>query len=1064
MAFISSLDPFESLPTRPPTPPRESTPSDAIDETLDDINEFLESSNEVAKLMSSASKRSPVSTPEQTPPSSAPATAKTSSRDRERKRVDFAPFTAYSYHNTPDYHKSRESFKENASTPGLKNLPPSRERSFVKSRSILKPSRPSSEQSLAPAHNHRNLGEMLESMLKSLAKDGAEQRVDAYVSMLATFKAYKSLPDTDMKALKEKLRLLLHFIRRDIAAVDPHTGKLDAHLMTRSMRFLMCLFVLPDLKPDAFDTEESASILEHSISILQTPEISKSMANHHLELLAQQKFGTRVMTVERIHRILDMLNTIETRIDGNNIVGRRVAIYQRLVEQAPGVMAAKASDWLEHLFSNMLSSFRDVREPSTSVSVTCAVKLGGRKDMSKAMLELLTRKNEEKTFCDYLVERLSADMSDKELCSSAFHIWSVPILFLRALRPSSLDKPTTSSLLQLPHAALNKGTANIKATALLAWNKLVFSENPSLTTPPIFRNILRVPIRQQLKRQKDGDFSKSVGHVALSSYCTLLYYSLRPDASFEHLNLYWDEYVADVLTDICVNSKKHAEAGCRILTALLTSEEVWDENRANQIKKKNCHPWDFEVRELPRLDARWVRSRFSKILELFVVLLGNFPELCTNATSPSTSTNDPVMVIPELDALWTALLSAVVDAGSQEITPSMELKSAVAGITNLLSRIWSPYWLPGSSKGRVKTATFAKLLNESMDKLGPAIFTEKILAKNSKNAFEAISTPSHRNRVGGPAQSPALHIIGLLSSTFVKGRNQEEGDSLASLITLISQQCLASRTSRNAKLSFLADLAEAIARSIDIGPDDEDDMQTMLNIDALFSGPLHLASVVMSESSSALAAQATQVGQDYKYILRVLSISLRATQNQFPAMEKLYVQCVATVKREASEGGVLLAMTEPHAEMFGEYLSTSSKRVAYMAYAETILRNDVRPKNRRVIEMGRKSLWGGITSPVTKHADLEYKHLYPMLNKTLGSIYEHLSEYSDDGFTTAVNCIVAVNNYLLRVSTLQGVIIRQIQEGIAVLVRDQSRNIFSGKEHKVLAEKVSSFPQITSAH
>jgi hypothetical protein len=76
MAFVS-LD----IPTRPPTPPRETTTTscrtsypDAVDQTLDDIDQFLDSSNEVEKLLSSSSKLSSIEEPRQTPPYSTPKT------------------------------------------------------------------------------------------------------------------------------------------------------------------------------------------------------------------------------------------------------------------------------------------------------------------------------------------------------------------------------------------------------------------------------------------------------------------------------------------------------------------------------------------------------------------------------------------------------------------------------------------------------------------------------------------------------------------------------------------------------------------------------------------------------------------------------------------------------------------------------------------------------------------------------------------------------------------------------------------------------------------------------
>src|ERR1700761_8971202 len=153
MAFASSK--FQTLPARPPTPPREPQPSPPdVEETLNDTLEYLGSSD-VDKLLSSVSKPSATSTPQHTPPSSAGALQPVST---SKKRVDFAPFTSWDYHKTP------ECSKENDSAIALKQLPPSRERSSIKSKSILKPSKEiiSERSSSHSAHNFKSLAEMVE--------------------------------------------------------------------------------------------------------------------------------------------------------------------------------------------------------------------------------------------------------------------------------------------------------------------------------------------------------------------------------------------------------------------------------------------------------------------------------------------------------------------------------------------------------------------------------------------------------------------------------------------------------------------------------------------------------------------------------------------------------------------------------------------------------------------------------------------------------------------------------------------------------------------------------------
>jgi hypothetical protein len=905
---------------------------------------------------------------------------------------------------------------------------------------------------------------MLEWALKSLAKDEMEQRLDAYCSLLTTLQAYDGLPDS--KNLKEKFRLLLHFIRRDMAAIDhskdPPTP--DVHIITKSMKLLMCLLRMPELK-DAVDHEESASIMDCSLSVLQGADISKTMANHHLEFLAQQRFGSNIITVERTNRILTALRAIEDRVPGNNVVARRLMIYQRLVDQVPGVMALKVPEWLDHVFHAMLSSVRELREMAIKFGMNCGVRLGGKKEVSKGMIELLSRTVGDETYCKFLMDRLEENLDVTEYKPLAPTIWSVPILFLRATRPSTLNKPLLKAILSLPQTCLNRADRGdpkqvLKVATFRAWGRLIFAENLSVSTLPHFRKALRTPVEQQLKRQKDGDFSRGLAQVALSSYCTLLYYALRPDASFAHLDLYWDEYVFQIMTDLCTQSRNHAELGSNILMSLFESEAVWTENRANE------EPWNVGIEELPRLDSQWVRSRLSTILKLMKQLVEAPPRIGLPSSSPSFSGHASTYLF-DANPLWTALLSSVADAGSIEITPSMDLKAAVASITNLLSRVWSSY-SRSDAPTKWTIPTFGRLIETAMDKLGATIFADRILTRNSDdNNFEAVSTPSHRNRANGPLQSPAFHLIEVMSTSYLSEpalpqhhapEDAMPGNSvLQGLISTIATRCWRSRTTRNAKLALISDLAETIVRSTDAYLDQETSPTRAFRLDSLFSTILDLAFLTMSEVNS-LSGQHAQVGQDYKLLLKILTISLRHTMSLFPAMEKLYIQSVSMAKREAGDGGVLLALTEPHAEMLAiTQDSTFIQYENFVQYAGLVLRQDIRPKNRRAIEQGRKSLWGGITSSVTKTADLEYIHLYPMICKTFTLIYNFLDEMKVT-LESAQNFIDMVSWYLSQVSTPQCLVLRQVQNGMSILIQDKSRKIFGVDAKKELSTGVCSVP------
>jgi hypothetical protein len=162
----------------------------------------------------------------------------------------------------------------------------------------------------------------------------------------------------------------------------------------------------------------------------------------------------------------------------------------------------------------------------------------------------------------------------------------------------------------------------------------------------------------------------------------------------------------------------------------------------------------------------------------------------------------------------------------------------------------------------------------------------------------------------------------------------------------------------------------------------------------------------------------------------------------FPIIEKIYRETVHLARQETGDGGALLAVTEPHAEMLCDYLDHFEKAKTLnvpVGYAAMILRQDVRPRNRRAIESGREKLWGS-SSSTAKNADLEYTHLHIMINKTLEFIYQSLDR-SRETSNSAVEFISAILENLGRASSSRVIILRVIQDGIAAFLRDPDRRL-----------------------
>ena len=87
-------------------------------------------------------------------------------------------------------------------------------------KSILKPYNSIGPKAkLSPPHTYANLAAMLESVAQQLAGKDRSSKMDAYTTLSGVLKASENVPD--VRALKEKMGLLLSFIRRDSTALHP---------------------------------------------------------------------------------------------------------------------------------------------------------------------------------------------------------------------------------------------------------------------------------------------------------------------------------------------------------------------------------------------------------------------------------------------------------------------------------------------------------------------------------------------------------------------------------------------------------------------------------------------------------------------------------------------------------------------------------------------------------------------------------------------------------------------------------------------------------------------------
>jgi hypothetical protein len=955
---------FRTLTARPPTPPRD-TQTDEIEQSLDQAIEFLNGGLEDEfPILAPVPRRSikEFDTPERTPNSSlADLTSSRVKGTSTFKKVNFAPFVQWDFHNSPIHPPTVTAIP-------VKPLPPSRERFSRKS--ILKPFKMVTTMP-ATKRPYDTLQVMLEETVDALNDGDETERASAYGSCLHTLQNYDSFPDT--QSLADHSDALLQFIRRDIET-EPTADPTHSKLAISAIKLLIALIRLPE-SAGWFDPERMADLVEFSVSMIQSATAPKSILTHHLFFLSQQKFGSRIMTPERASRTITALTTIHERISGNGVRAHRLLIYRRFLDQCPTIMRARAGDWIVNLYTSILSQKRDVRDQGIELGYTTALRFGAHAEISRMVQELLDKEFDKKAFGKYAIERLQDLLKQKDICVPK--IWAITVLFLRGRNKKDHHWTWFKPWLELASSCVNSSDKQIKIETTLAWRKLIFACMPDMHTIKAVRNLLKAPIEALLK--KEQDFTKGLGKSAMSTYFCLLHYSLRPGVSYEQLDSYWEEYVAQLLTKFVSRSGENVYYACSILQSLFRL-------RAGSKTIKNGEEPQFDFDEPPTLEARWIRSRLDKVLSLVSTFL--MSHISWEPIDDERLDNDE-RNLEHADSLgmvtWMVLMDAVREVGRMEVTTSLELKGAIAAIINNLHQLAQAF--RQFDKGSFHAGkVFTSLIKGTLERLGPSHFAERMLLRTSSNGFEVAPTPSQRAKSGGLLTSPITHLFLLqLSLTSDRLPNSVQAETVRSTTV----QCWNSLKSRCARLDLLGDLSEAL--------ESFKAEATNPNIELLRDTAdllLELTEETVLSNSAHLVAQPSMTSADITSLLRIVGHLIPfLTANRIPKL--LYAHIIKGARTISGDGGVLLLVTEPQSATITNWMTRDVPGLSEMLinYATIIVDNDTRPRLGSM-ERARKQIYGGVSTGPDKFqdADLVHTNIWSLIDTTLRYGYSHLGE------------------------------------------------------------------------
>ena len=995
---------LETHPARPPTPPKNHF------RLLNDKTSFVEDSDRAAQ---SIDRSLILLCPSDDPKPGSPQTSQATTIGlHASKKVGFSPHLSYHKIAAPGQHGS-------PAGQLLKRMPSSRDtkplRSILKQSDVAPPLTPDDLEARLSYFSPENPGafaKMLQSVIQQLAGPSITSRRDAYLTLNGALKAYEGVPDHD--AMTANMSLLMQFMTRDMTWKN--AGVYDINVITQALKLAGA--VLYDTRLSAaLDDDFRTFLIDRSIAVLEQAEMPKAIVRAHMFLLAQQRFHSSIMTASRADKLVSILHTIEDRCSGNAAVATRLVIYQRLLDKNIGVMANRVRDWVEHVFHGMLSSITDVRIRAIETCTLAGTLLGTQSHVAKALNEMFDTEVEEgQSYCDYLSLRLMSMISDQDMGPSVPQIWSAIIMcFRNKWRPLGKWSRIKNWLLIL-QKCLNASDVNTKYQAHLAWNKLVFGVMPGSSTSRNMFSMLKVPVFAGMERKGSDRHSKLSRQCAWDSYHNLLHYGLRPGLTHEELDAAWDMYVEPAFSETIKTSGRGRNAACRVLSGLFTSSKgLWNPNAANETAP-------IKPEDLPKLDPRWVRSRFSRPLGLLE------PMIQSGMWSPKES--NAVVV-----ATLRSLVECVAEAGTQEVKTSSELKEAVTMMVSMLQRLWSNATEPPpGAESNAWIERYGALVAAIIQGTGSSPFAEDILTLTKDDRLEASNTPSHRpSKHYHATQSPLVFLFGQLyrppSSSVVSV-------GYLDLARMLLDHLVSCRVSMSSRLDLL-NRSTLVWSSI-----------TPSNTDGMIAGKLWscVAScaeqIVTMDEPRVQSHESQHMGHSLRDATQILMggvkyASLEKTAES--AMISLYCAMAQTAAATAGASGQVLAVIEPVAKALLTETHVSHDR-AELVLASRMLASACWPRSRQDMEQARKILWGVALASHKASVFDPYEHLYVLVVKLMVHAYGTLDD-RDDGdmepLTELVSFCVAFIQACPR--SLLPMTLRKLQEGFVVWIEDKSR-------------------------
>ena len=981
-----SLLPFDKGVRRPPTPPKESTTHFPRDNGIEDMLPI----------------RPALDTPEDSPSSSAELVKGISG-----KRVKISGH--YQYHHPPG-----SSSNKGYDSDDLRQLPPSRE--CKSTRSILKVSRESHlslDQRENPSLDDTSLDTMLRSAALHLGSQSMSARIDAYNSLVTCLGTYEDEPKNDDLAIATSE--LCRYIRRDLSTRLAGSVVSDMQLVSPALKLVLALFAtngVANNMPDEF----KVYLVEQALASMVDGKKPKMIVTQYMHVLEKQKFGGKILTLDRTAKIFNVLDTIHLRFKGMRIEGHRLMIYKRLLTQAKSQMLSKPDKWLHHLLRALISPIRDTRKAAIALGVEAGMVLGGGGGhFSKDVIEICSQRlNQDQTTFEIVQRRVLKMLKSREEAIHVPQIWAVFVLLLRHRRSQMQQWEHWNSWFDMLKQCLDYPDLLVRHQAQIALNRLIYAVHGDMMTSSMGKIVIDL-IRSQMEvKEIDGlgeKESRSSRQSARDTYCMLLYYTFKPNAPPERLKQGWDLFIVGMEAPLKAMSANYM---ADVLASLLHYDggpRVWNDRRA--FTGRQVLP-----NELPCLDAKWIRSQIRMVIKPIRSLLDR---------ASWTLRQDQDILIGKV---WRNLLSALENASSKEVRASSETLHALAHILNHIGYLLERR-TGFNNRSAIPAEAISSAIEETMSKIGTHPFNEKKLILTADRSLEMISeTPSRRSKSDSKTlNSGVFHLLQLLMT---KG-NESDGDVYATVIAKLVQLALKGAHSKSGNFNILRNISQLCSLEYKDRPDQTSSLLWKAIGEAAienFRSEGRLDDTVkVAENGHALT----------KIVLKILDFGIpRLNLATVTTWQTLFDEVSAALASEIGNFAITLALAEPLTGVVRRHLETSLDEFALKAVLK-LLQGAHWPQTRHASERVQALLWG--PDAISKGHDWSSpsEDLLSLINLTLAKSYSAIDELPHDQVASLLTLVTSVLQSCPAGSRLS--LLEALQTGLAVWFEDASRNL-----------------------